>query len=139
MPRTSRAKIKRGKSLRVFEPGSGAEKSQQLMLYQRALKELVREGYVQDPALRKRIAAGWHPGIEMAVMTTQPDLPDLIRATCYKVLLDSMATEQKLNSSEPNDLKITVVVPAWAAGPSPKQALPAPKEIDRSDVFTIKR
>jgi hypothetical protein len=128
VPRTSKAKIKRGKSLRVFEPGSGAEKSQQLMLYQRALKELVREGHVEDPALRKRILAGWHPGIEMAVMTTQPDLPDLIRATCYKVLLDSMVTEQKLHSAAPGDLKITVVVPAWAAGPAPKKALPAPDD-----------
>ena len=134
MPRTSKRKSKRGKSLRVFEPGSGAEKSQQLMLYQRALKELVREGYVQDPALRKRIRDGWHPGVEMAVMTTRPDLPDLIRATCYKVLLDSMATEQKMNSVAPQDFKITVVVPAWAAGPAAKPALPAP---DEGDVFDL--
>jgi hypothetical protein len=118
----------------------GAAKSEQLLIYQRALKAYAQDGGVSDPALRKRILAGWHPGIELSIMTTKPDLPDLIKATCFKILLDYTETPKaKLDAQrEPGDITVTVVVPEWAAGPHTKAALPAPKEkIIDDDTFTV--
>ena len=82
------SKLNRRRVARVHEPGSGPDKSDQLLRYQRALRELERDGHVSDPGLAARIRAGWHPGVEMAVMTTDPELPPFIKAACYKTLLD---------------------------------------------------
>jgi len=38
---------------------------------------------------RSRIEAGWHPGIELAVMSVRPDLPDAIKTVILKVLLEN--------------------------------------------------
>ena len=61
----------------------------QIRSYQKALRELVKTGSVTDPDLATRIEAGWHPGIELAVMSVRPDLPDPIKTVISKVLLEN--------------------------------------------------
>jgi hypothetical protein len=134
------SKLKRRRAARVHEPGSGPDKSDQLLRYQRALRELERDGHVSDPGLAARIRAGWHPGVEMAVMTTDPTLPPFIKAACYKTLLDYVeapkAAQLKLASGDPGDTNIVIQIAPWAAGPgSPSvRALPAPEPVDHEEI-----
>ena len=37
--------------------------------YQKALRELVKSGGISDPDVIARIESGWHPAIELAVMS----------------------------------------------------------------------
>jgi hypothetical protein len=88
------------------------------MRYQRALREHERDGHVSDPELAARIRAGWHPGVEMAVMTIQPDVSDAIKAVCLKTLLENVeapkAAQLRLDASGNPDVNITVLVAPWA-------------------------
>src|ERR1700687_2571464 len=113
--------MKRKKTARrVYNPSSEAEKFDQLVRYQRALRELERDGHVSDPELAARIRAGWHPGVEMAVMTIQPDVSDAIKAVCLKTLLENVempkAAEVRALAGE-GVTKIEISIAAWAAGP----------------------
>jgi hypothetical protein len=113
--------IKRKKpAKRIYKPGSEAEAIDQLMRYQRALREYERDGHVSDPELAARIRAGWHPGVEMAVMTIQPDVSDAIKAVCLKTLLENVempkAAEVRALAGE-GVTKIEISIAAWAAGP----------------------
>jgi hypothetical protein len=114
--------VKRKKTAgRIYRPSSEAEKFDQLVRYQRALRELERDGHVSDPDLAARIRAGWHPGVEMAVMTINPDVSDAIKAVCLKTLLENVeapkAAQLRLDASGNSDVNITVVVAPWAADP----------------------
>jgi hypothetical protein len=131
---------RRRKPLRVYEPGSGAAASDWFVRVQRAMKELERNGHVEDPALRARIRAGWDPATEIAVMSTRPGLSEMVEFGCYKVLNDRRQrdAEMRQKSTAPGDLKVSIVVAPWAAAGKPSaQALPAPKEIDPSDVLKV--
>jgi hypothetical protein len=134
------SKLKRRRVARVHEPGSGPDKSDQLLRYQRALRELERDGHVSDPALAARIRAGWHPGVEMAVMTTDPELPDFIKAACFKTLLENVempkAAQLKLDASgAPGDTQIVIQIAPWAQGPArPVPALAPPEPVDYEEV-----
>jgi hypothetical protein len=129
--------VKRKPAKRTHKPGSEAEKFDQLMRYQRALREHERDGHVSDPELAARIRAGWHPGVEMAVMTIQPDVSDAIKAVCLKTLLENVeapkAAQLRLDASGNPDVNITVLVAPWAAVPglegAPK-AIPMQPAID---------
>jgi hypothetical protein len=112
--------VKRKPAKRTCRPGSEAEKFDQLVRYQRALRELEHGGHVSDPELAARIRAGWHPGVEMAVMTIQPDVSDAIKAVCLKTLLENVempkAAEVRALAGE-GVTKIEISIAAWAAGP----------------------
>jgi hypothetical protein len=127
---------KRKRALRVYEPNSGAATSDWFVRCQRAMRELERTGFIEDAALRKRIREGWDPAVEIAVMSTRPDLPEMLEFACLKVLAERQQRTAELltKGREPGDVKITIVVPEWASGkPS---ALPAPKHPD-DETFTV--
>ena len=133
---------KRKRALRVYEPNSGAATSDWFVRCQRAMRELERTGFIEDAALRRRISQGWDPAVEIAIMSTRPDLPEFLEFACLKILVERQqrSAEMLSKSRESGDVKITIVVPQWASGkPAPTlpgpSALP-PKEKD-DDTFTV--
>jgi hypothetical protein len=102
--------------------------------YQRALRELVRSGGVTDPDVAARIEAGWHPGIELAVMSVRPDLPDAIKTVILKVLLEntviSATDKARLEAAETSPASINIVIAPWAAAQQPKAIEHRAAEVD---------
>src|SRR5690242_12317881 len=102
--------------------------------YQKALRELVKTGGITDPDLATRIEAGWHPGIELAVMSVRPDLPDAIKTVILKVLLEntviSATDKARLEAAETSPASINIVIAPWAAATAPKAIEHQPVEVD---------
>jgi len=83
---------------------------------------------------RSRIEAGWHPGIELAVMSVRPDLPDAIKTVILKVLLEntvvSATDKARLEAGESAPTAIKITIASWAAshgGPKAVETKPAIK------------
>ena len=107
----------------------------QIHHYQKALRELVKTGGVTDPDLAARIEAGWHPGVELAVMSVRPDLPDPIKTVILKVLLENTvvsATDRaRLDAAVDSPTTISISIAGWAAGHGGPSAVDiTPKAID---------
>jgi hypothetical protein len=109
----------------------------QIHSYQKALRELVKTGGVTDPDLAARIEAGWHPGIELAVMSVRPDLPDAIKTVILKVLLEntvvSATDKARLDAGVDSPTQINISIAGWAAGqrePSAVEVKPAAALLD---------
>jgi hypothetical protein len=126
---------------RIYPPGTGAADSDWFSRVQRAMVEAERTGLVRDPALRKRIREGWHPAVEIALMTLRPDFSPMFEFGALKILNDRLQRDAELRekSRESSDVKVTVIVPGWARAPGLEPALPAPQGNNgkKDDVFDL--
>ena len=88
---------------------------------QKALRDLVKKGYITDPEAALRYEQGWDPAVEMAVMSIEPDTPKPLKGYLLGKLNDSLhisATDRaRLDAGDIGGATIHISIEGYAAGP----------------------
>jgi hypothetical protein len=88
---------------------------------QKALRDLVKKGYITDPEAALRYEQGWDPAVEMAVMSVEPDTPKPLKGYLLGKLNDSLhisATDRaRLEAGDLGGATIHISIAGYAAGP----------------------
>jgi hypothetical protein len=106
----------------------------------RILRQMFKEGLVTEAESQEQYIA-----LDVILRlikdpTTRPELKFLCAKELWPNEAMTLAEQSRLDAlGDGGPVQITVNVAPWAAAKPPAPALPAPKDIDPNDVFTIKR